>query len=121
MISQDNQALGLNKLQSEVDLWIASIGKGYFSEMTNLANLMEEVGEVARLMSRTYGQQSFKKGKEPDDIKAEIADELCDVMFIVTCLANQMDIDLETAMQKNLAKKTKRDKQRHADNKKINT
>lgn len=115
-----NNPTGLKNLQSNVDTWINSIGVRYFSEMTNLANLMEEVGEVARLMSRTYGEQSFKKGKEPNDVKAELADELCDVMFIVTCLANQMDIDLETAMNKNLAKKTNRDKSRHVDNLKLN-
>lgn len=115
----NKQTLGLKSLQTDVDNWIGDIGRGYFSEMTNLANLMEEVGEVARLMSRTYGEQSFKKGKEPKDVKAELADELCDVMFIVTCLANQMDIDLEKAMQSNLDKKTKRDKQRHADNIKL--
>ncbi len=119
MNGKNNKKLGLTNLQSEVESWISSIGHGYFSEMTNLANLMEEVGEVARLMSRTYGEQSFKKGHEPDDIKAELSDELCDVMFIVTCLANQMDIDLESAMQKNLYKKTNRDKQRHAENKKL--
>lgn len=115
----NKQIHGLKHLQSEVDNWIGHIGRGYFSEMTNLANLMEEVGEVARLMSRTYGEQSFKKGKEPNDIKSELADELCDVMFIVTCLANQMDIDLETAMTNNLAKKTGRDKERHKNNEKL--
>lgn len=114
-----HKKLGLTNLQTQVDEWIKSVGVRYFDEMTNLANLMEEVGEVARLMSRTHGEQSFKKGKEPSDLKAEIADELSDVLFIVTCLANQMDIDLEFAMNKNLDKKTGRDKERHINNKKL--
>lgn len=114
-----HKKLGLTNLQTQVDEWIKSVGVRYFDEMTNLANLMEEVGEVARLMSRTHGEQSFKKGKEPNDIKAEIADELSDVLFIVTCLANQMGIDLEFAMNKNLDKKTGRDKERHINNKKL--
>lgn len=114
-----HKKLGLTNLQTQVDEWIKSVGVRYFDEMTNLANLMEEVGEVARLMSRTHGEQSFKKGKEPNDIKAEIADELSDVLFIVTCLANQMGIDLEFAMNKNLDKKTGRDKERHINNHKL--
>lgn len=118
-MDKSSNNLGLNNLQTDINNWIADVGRGYFSEMTNLANLMEEVGEVARLMSRTYGEQSFKQGKEPKNVKAELADELCDVMFIITCLANQMDIDLESAMQINLDKKTNRDKQRHADNRKL--
>lgn len=114
-----HKKLGLTNLQTQVDEWIKNVGVRYFDEMTNLANLMEEVGEVARLMSRTHGEQSFKKGKEPSDIKAEIADELSDVLFIVTCLANQMGIDLEFAMNKNLDKKTGRDKERHINNHKL--
>ena len=98
--------------QSKVDLWIKTHGVRYFSELTNLAILTEEVGEVARLMSRTYGDQSFRK----KDLKKNLADELADVLFVTICIANQTGIDLTKALEKNLKKKTKRDSKRHKSN-----
>jgi NTP pyrophosphatase (non-canonical NTP hydrolase) len=106
-------------LQEDVDNWIMTYGVRYFSEMTNLAILIEEVGELSSLMSRKYGEQSFKEGNAPVDIKMAIADEMADVVFVLTCLANQMDIDLNDAVDKNLAKKTDRDKDRHTQNTKL--
>ena len=101
--------------QRRVDEWIRSIGVRYFGELTNLAQLVEEVGEVARILSRTHGEQSSKAGETP----GELADELADVMFVVICLANQSGIDLQTAMERNLDKKTRRDSRRHRDNPKL--
>ncbi|MGB1253660.1 MAG: nucleotide pyrophosphohydrolase, partial [Candidatus Promineifilaceae bacterium] len=98
-----------------VDEWVNSIGIRYYGELTNTAILMEEVGEVARLMARIYGEQSFKKGAEPPNL----ADEMADVLFVLVCLANQTGIDLTEAVQRNLDKKTKRDKERHANNPKL--
>jgi NTP pyrophosphatase (non-canonical NTP hydrolase) len=106
----EKQEFTLDDLQEKVDRWIKEIGKGYYSELTNTAILMEEVGEVARLMSRIYGDQSFKDKEEAKNL----ADELADVMWIVVCLANQTGINLNDAMLKNIEKKTKRDKERHA-------
>lgn len=103
--------------QSTVDQWIQEIGVRYFSELTNLAQLTEEVGELARLMSRTYGEQSFKDG-EP---KSEIGDELADILFVIICIANQTGVDLTQAFEKNLIKKTKRDNDRHQNNEKLNS
>ncbi|MCB0315670.1 MAG: nucleotide pyrophosphohydrolase, partial [Calditrichaeota bacterium] len=91
------------------------VGVRYFSELTNLAQLVEEVGEVARIISRTYGDQSFKSG----DKSAELADELADVMFVVICLANQTGVDLTAAIRRNLEKKTRRDGERHQNNPKL--
>jgi len=105
----------VEELQATVDHWIKTVGVRYFDELTNTAILMEEVGEVARIMSRKYGEQSFKKSDE--DIN--LADELADVLWIVTCLANQTGIDLTEAIQKNIDKKTKRDKDRHKNNEKL--
>jgi len=109
----------IGSLQTEIDNWIKEYGVRYFSEMTNLAILVEEVGELSRLLSREYGEQSFKAEKEPKDIKKSIADELSDVLFVHTCLANQMDIDLDEAINQNLIKKTRRDKERHDQNEKL--
>lgn len=105
----------LQECQHEVDAWVKDIGVRYFSELTNTAVLMEEVGEVARLMSRMYGDQSFKKSDESH----ELADELADVFFVLVCLANQTGIDLTAAFHKNMAKKTTRDKDRHRNNPKL--
>ncbi len=105
----------IRQTQANVDQWIKSIGVRYFSELTNLAQLMEEVGEVARIISRTYGEQSAKPG-EP---KRELADELADVLFVVICLANQTGVDLQTAIANNLLKKTMRDRDRHLHNSKL--
>ena len=105
----------IQQAQQTVDAWIATHGVRYFSELTNMAILTEEVGEVARIMARQYGEQSFKAS----DTDKQLADELADVMFVVICIANQTGIDLTEALQKNLAKKTNRDSQRHHDNEKL--
>jgi NTP pyrophosphatase (non-canonical NTP hydrolase) len=109
----------IKELQSTVDEWINTIGIRYYDELTNTAILMEEVGEVARLMARLYGEQSFKTEAQKEKAPTELADEMADVLFVLTCLANQTGIDLNEAMQKNLDKKTKRDKERHANNEKL--
>ncbi|WP_342330407.1 nucleotide pyrophosphohydrolase [Pedobacter sp. FW305-3-2-15-E-R2A2] len=101
--------------QETVDQWIKNTGIRYFNELTNTAILMEEVGEVARIMSRKYGEQSFKKSDEAVDL----ADEMADVLFVLICLANQTGIDLTEAMEKNLIKKTIRDTDRHKNNEKL--
>ena len=107
--------LGIKEYQEKVDTWVKTLGVRYFSELTNLGILMEEVGEVARIMTRVYGDQSFKKsGGQPD-----LADELADVMFVAVCIANQTGIDLSQALLKNLDKKTLRDKDRHHNNPKL--
>ncbi len=105
----------LQEAQERVDQWIKSIGVRYFSELTNLAQLVEEVGEVARILSRTYGDQSCKPGDEQYDL----ADELADVLFVLLCLANQTGVNLTEALQRNLDKKTRRDHQRHQENPKL--
>lgn len=109
----------IKEAQQTIDRWINTIGIKYYSELTNTAILTEEVGEVARLMARLYGEQSFKK--KEDEIKApqQLADEMADVLFVLMCLANQTNIDLTAALKKNLDKKTKRDTERHANNKKL--
>ncbi|HET6992449.1 MAG TPA: nucleotide pyrophosphohydrolase, partial [Bacteroidia bacterium] len=99
----------LQEAQSSVDNWIKTHGVRYFSELTNTAILMEEVGEVARIMSRKYGEQSFKES----DKDAKLEDELADVLFVLICIANQTGVDLTEAMKKNLEKKTSRDSERH--------
>ena len=105
------------KAQEMVDDWINTIGVRYFNELTNMAILTEEVGEVARIIARKYGEQSEKKSDE----NLELADELADVIFVIICLANQTGINLEKAIIKNLVKKTKRDAQRHVENKKLSS
>ena len=105
--------------QQSVDEWIKSIGVRYFSELTNMAILTEEVGEVARLMSRMYGEQSFKIPISEEDQKEKLADEFADVIWVVTCLANQTGIDIENALKLNLEKKTNRDRYRHVNNEKL--
>ncbi len=105
--------------QKDVDEWINSIGVRYFSELTNMTILTEEVGEVARLMSRMYGEQSFKIPLSQAEQKEKLADELADVIWVVTCLANQTGIDLEGALKQNMEKKTNRDKDRHINNHKL--
>lgn len=101
--------------QAKVDEWIKTVGVKYFSELTNLGVLMEEVGELSRLMVRQYGDQSFKN-KEAD---ADLGDEMADVLFVLICLANQTGVDLTAALEKNLQKKTIRDKERHQNNEKL--
>lgn len=105
----------LPEAQKMVDEWIKTIGVRYFSELTNLAILTEEVGELARIMARTYGDQSFKKSDEGKDI----ADEMADVLWVLICLANQTGVDLNEAFLKNMEKKTARDKDRHQNNEKL--
>ncbi len=105
----------LQQAQKTVDAWIKKYGVRYFNELTNTAILMEEVGEVARIMARRYGEQSEKKS----DKKKVLEDELADVLFVLICIANQTGVDLEKAMKKNLKKKTSRDKTRHKGNKKL--
>ena len=102
--------------QKIVDDWIKEFGVRYFDELTNTAMLMEEVGEVARIMARRYGEQSEKES----DKNKDLGDEMADVMFVLICLANQTGIDLEEALRKNLEKKTKRDATRHKNNEKLN-
>jgi NTP pyrophosphatase (non-canonical NTP hydrolase) len=109
----------LLEAQENIDKWIKEYGVRYFNELTNMALLTEEVGELSRLMARKYGEQSFKKEVDAQNVKEQIADEIADVFFVLTCLANQMDIDLDKAVQKNLEKKSKRDSLRHKQNKKI--
>ncbi len=109
----------LNNAQETVDNWIQTIGIRYFNELTNMAILTEEVGEVARLMSRLYGEQSFKKSEDAANAKENLADEMADVLFVLICLANQTGVDLTAALEKNLDKKTKRDRERHANNDKL--
>ncbi|MFK7936993.1 MAG: nucleotide pyrophosphohydrolase [Saprospiraceae bacterium] len=109
----------IKELQSTVDEWITTIGVRYYDELTNTAVLMEEVGEMARLMARVYGEQSFKRKEDEASAKEDLADEMADVLFVLTCLANQTGVDLTEAVAKNLAKKTGRDKERHANNEKL--
>lgn len=109
--------LTIKEAQDVVDTWIKTVGVRYFSELTNLGQLVEEVGEVARIMTRKYGEQSFKKSDEEHDL----GDELADVLFVLICIANQTGIDLTDALQKNLDKKTKRDSKRHKNNPKLRT
>ncbi|WP_316800944.1 nucleotide pyrophosphohydrolase [Pedobacter frigidisoli] len=106
----------IREAQETVDQWIKTTGIRYFNELTNTAILMEEVGEVARIMARKYGEQSFKKSDE----EVNLADEMADVMFVLICLANQTGINLTAALEKNLEKKSIRDADRHKHNKKIN-
>ena len=107
--------MDVKNAQKEVDNWINKHGVRYFNELTNMALLTEEVGEVARVISREYGEQSLKKGKELKNL----GDELSDVLFVVICLANQTGVDLEKSFYQNLKNKTKRDKLRHQSNKKL--
>lgn len=109
-------SMTLAEAQTTIDTWIQEIGVRYFSELTNLAILVEEVGELSRLMSRTYGDQSFKDS-EP---ASTIDDELADILFVIICLANQTGVDLTDALSKNLIKKTDRDRLRHKNNPKLN-
>lgn len=105
----------IKQAQQIVDDWIQEYGVRYFSELTNMAILTEEVGEVARIISRRYGDQSFKAS----DREVDLGDEMADVLFVLICLANQTGIDLEAAMQRNLDKKTRRDADRHKQNDKL--
>ncbi len=105
----------LQQAQDQIDQWIKNTGVRYFNELTNMAMLTEEVGEVARIIARKYGEQSFKKSDKSKDL----SDELTDVLFVLICIANQTGIDLTSALKKNLEKKNKRDALRHKKNKKL--
>lgn len=105
----------IEEAQIKVDEWIKTYGVRYFSELTNMAILTEEVGEVARIIARKYGEQSFKESDESKDL----ADEMADVLWVILCLANQTGINLTEALERNLEKKTNRDKERHKNNKKL--
>ena len=105
----------LNALQAQVDEWIKTVGVRYFSELTNMAMLTEEVGEVARIIARRYGEQSEKESDKAKDL----GDEMADVLFVLVCLANQTGINLQEAFEKNMAKKTERDATRHLNNEKL--
>ena len=105
----------IEQAQQEVDNWIKTVGVRYFNELTNTAILMEEVGEVARIMARKYGEQSFKES----DKNVELADEMSDVLWVLICLANQTGVNLTDAFNKNMEKKTKRDGERHKENYKL--
>lgn len=114
MTDEEAPALTLKEAQHTVDQWIKTYGVRYFSELTNMACLTEEVGELARIMARRYGDQSFKEGEERDP-----ADEMADVLWVLLCLANQTGTDLTRAFLKNLDKKTRRDSTRHTSNPKL--
>jgi len=105
----------IEEAQKQVDEWIQTIGVRYFNELTNTAILMEEVGELARIMARKYGEQSFKSGESDKDM----ADEMADIMWVLICLANQTGVNLTEAFQKNMEKKTNRDHKRHLENPKL--
>lgn len=105
----------IKEAQAKVDHWIQTIGVRYFNELTNMAVLMEEVGELARIIARRYGEQSEKES----DKNKDLGDEMADILFVLCCLANQTGIDLDAALEKNLAKKTERDATRHRDNPKL--
>jgi NTP pyrophosphatase (non-canonical NTP hydrolase) len=105
----------IKETQATVDNWIKTNGVRYFNELTNMAILTEEVGEVARIIARKYGEQSFKQ----NETDVDLGDELADVLFVLVCLANQTGVDLTEALQKNLDKKTNRDNNRHLNNKKL--
>ncbi|WP_439182130.1 nucleotide pyrophosphohydrolase [Carboxylicivirga taeanensis] len=107
--------MDISKAQEQVDQWIKTYGVRYFSELTNMAILTEEVGELARVIARKYGDQSFKKS----DLSKDLADEMADVLWVLICLANQTGVNLEEAFAKNLEKKTRRDANRHLNNEKL--
>jgi NTP pyrophosphatase (non-canonical NTP hydrolase) len=109
----------IKQYQEEVELWIRRYGIRYFDEKTNALLLVEEVGELVRIIAREYGEQSYKNGKKPLNIKRDIADEMIDILFVLTCLANQMGINLTEAITLNMNKKSARDKTRHSNNEKL--
>ncbi len=111
----NTKILTLPEAQNQVDQWIKTIGVRYFSELTNMAILTEEVGELARIVARKFGDQSFKESDE----KYYLADEMADILWVLICLANQTGVDLNEAFQKNIEKKTMRDKDRHQNNEKL--
>ena len=111
----ENEIMTIKEAQQQVDIWIKKYGVRYFNELTNMAILTEEVGELARIMARKFGEQSFKKGE-----KNNLSEELADVLWVLICIANQTGTDLTEALQKSFDKKTERDNKRHINNQKIN-
>jgi len=111
-MKETDPVFSLSDLQRQVEQWVQQVGNGYFSVLTNTVILMEEVGELARLMARHYGEQSFKQGEDTDP--QAIGEEMADILFVLLCLANQTGIDMEAAFQRKLALKTQRDAERHA-------
>ena len=111
-----NDTITLAEVQQQADEWIRTYGVRYFNELTNMAILTEEVGELARVMARTYGEQSFKDGEEPN-----LAEEMADVLWVLVCMANQTGVDLTEAWRRTIEKKTKRDSTRHLNNDKLNS
>jgi NTP pyrophosphatase (non-canonical NTP hydrolase) len=109
------QQITIQEAQKKVDEWIKTYGKRYFNELTNMTILTEEVGELARIIARTYGEQSFKES----DRNTDIGDEMADILWVLLCLANQTGVDLTAAFDKNIEKKTNRDKERHLNNNKL--
>ena len=109
-----NDTITLAEVQQQADEWIRTYGVRYFNELTNMAILTEEVGELARVMARTYGEQSFKDGEEPN-----LAEEMADVLWVLVCMANQTGVDLTEAWRRTIEKKTKRDSTRHINNEKL--
>lgn len=112
---ENERIMTIEEAQKQVDNWIKTVGVRYFSELTNMAVLTEEVGELARIMARTYGDQSFKES----DMNRDLADEMADVLWVLICLANQTGVDLTDAFRKNMEKKTNRDGKRHINNSKL--
>jgi len=110
-----SQQISIAEAQQQVDEWIKTIGVRYFNELTNLGILMEEVGELSRIMVRQFGEQSFKESDKGKDL----GDEMADVLWVLICLANQTGVDLQEAFKRNMEKKTKRDKDRHINNEKL--
>lgn len=114
LYSMSNEPITLSEVQQQADEWIQTYGVRYFNELTNMAVLTEEVGELARVIARTYGEQSFKEGEEPN-----LAEEMADVLWVLVCMANQTGVDLTEAWRRTIEKKTKRDKTRHLENEKL--
>ena len=109
----------IQEAQETIDQWIKTIGVRYYNELTNMAILSEEVGEVASLIARIFGEQSFKSEKEATKAKEQLSEELADVLFVLLCIANQTGINMTEAFNKNIVKKTARDRERHANNEKL--
>ena len=114
MNTEQEKTITLHEVQQQADEWIRTYGVRYFNELTNMAILTEEVGELARVIARTYGEQSFKEGENPN-----LAEEMADVLWVLVCMANQTGVDLTEAWHRTIEKKTKRDKTRHLENKKL--
>ena len=114
-----NKEITIKEAQDKIDDWIRTTGVRYFNELTNLGILMEEVGELSRLMVRIYGEQSFKKSPPLEEVGGDLADEMADVLWVLICLANQTGVDLTDALEKNFEKKNLRDGERHKENEKL--